>query len=146
MPQHTGNQARHRVHNHHRRYLSAGQDIVADRNLQRLEADADAFCAAGSRIVGSGAWFAGKLSNAGLHIYYNCSNLVQKIPALPGGFPWNLPENKGAHHYEKGTCPVTDDLLARSVGMSIPPDLSPIHCDARIDAINRAFKEIGARK
>jgi 8-amino-3,8-dideoxy-alpha-D-manno-octulosonate transaminase len=103
-------------------------------------ADADAFCAAGSKIVGKDAWFADVLKNWGLHIYYNCTNMVQKIPVLPGGFPWNLPENKGNYHYEKGTCPTTDALLTRSVGMSIPPDLSPLQREARIEAINMAFK------
>ncbi len=80
--------------------------------------------------------------NSGLHIYYNCSNLVKKLPVLPGGFPWNQPENKGDYHYEKGTCPATDSILARSVGMSIPPDLSPLHRQARVEALNLAFKEM----
>jgi hypothetical protein len=77
-----------------------------------------------------------------LHVSCNCSNLVQKIPVLPGGFPWNLPENQGAYHYEKGTCPATDALLARSVGMGIPPDLDPIRRAARIEAVNLVFKEM----
>lgn len=104
--------------------------------------DADAFHAAGKKIFGEGAWFASLPKNSGLHIYYNCSNLAQKVPVLPGGFPWNLPENQGNYRYEKGTCPATDGLLARSVGMGIPPDLSPIHQQARIEAINLAFEEM----
>jgi dTDP-4-amino-4,6-dideoxygalactose transaminase len=104
--------------------------------------DAEAFCAAGRRLFGEPVWFGNLLKDTGLHVYYNCSNLVQKIPVLPGGFPWNLPENQGAYRYEKGTCPITDTLLARSVGMGIPPDLDPIHRAARIEAINFAFKEM----
>jgi hypothetical protein len=79
------------------------------------------------------------LKDTGLHVYYNCINLVQKIPVLPGGFPWNLCENRGNYRYEKGTCPTTDAFLARSVGMAIHPDLSPLHREARIAAINLAF-------
>jgi 8-amino-3,8-dideoxy-alpha-D-manno-octulosonate transaminase len=108
----------------------------------KTTAEAEAFCGAGRKLFGEEAWFAGTLINAGLHIYFNCTNLVKKIPVLPGGFPWNQPENKGDYHYEKGTLPTTDDLLARSVGMSIPPDLGPLHRLARIEALNLAFKEM----
>ena len=109
-------------------------------------ADAEAFCAAGRKLFGNEAWFMSVLVNSGLHVYFNCSNLVEKIPVLPGGFPWNLPENKGNYHYEKGTCPNTDALLARSVGTFIPPDLGPLHRDARVEAMNLAFREIANRR
>lgn len=105
-------------------------------------ADAEAFVAAGRRIFGE-AWFAGVLKDSGLHIYYNCTNLVKKIPVLPGGFPWNLPENKGERRYDKGTCPNTDALLARSVGFGIMPNLDELHRQARVDALNLAFQEMG---
>ena len=111
----------------------------------REPSDADAFCAAGRKLFGEDAWFAMVLKNAGLHVYYHCSNLVRKVPVLPGGFPWILPENRGTYGYEKGTCPNTDALLDRSVSMVIPPDLDPIHCDARIEAINLAFEEMAGR-
>ena len=78
----------------------------------------------------------------GQHIYYNCSNLVQKMPVLPGGFPWNLPENQGNYSYEKGTCPETDALLARSVGIAIRPDQSDLQTDAAAEVINMAFAEM----
>ena len=109
-------------------------------------ADADSFCAAGRSIFGPELWFAGVLKDTGLHIYYNCSNLVQKIPVLPGGFPWNLPENKGSYRYEKGTCPNTDALLARSVGFNIAPDLAGIQLQARIEAMNLAFAQMAGRR
>jgi dTDP-4-amino-4,6-dideoxygalactose transaminase len=104
-------------------------------------ADADAFVAAGRAVFGD-SWFVGALKDMGLHIYYNCTNLVQKIPTLPGGFPWNLPENKGEHRYDKGTCPNTDALLARSVGFGIAPNLDELHRQARLDALNLAFQEM----
>ncbi len=105
-------------------------------------ADAEAFLAAGRALFGRETWFAGALKDTGLHIYYNCTNLVNMIPVLPGGFPWNLPENKGQYRYDKGTCPNTDALLARSVGFAIPPDLDELHRQARIEALNLAFQEM----
>ena len=100
---------------------------------------AAAFAAAGARIVGGERWVAWHLEHAGQHIYHNCSNLVEKMEVLPGGFPWSLEANKGDYSYEKGACPATDALLSRSVGMTIPPDLTPVHEDAVIEAMNLAF-------
>jgi dTDP-4-amino-4,6-dideoxygalactose transaminase len=105
-------------------------------------ADVEAFNAAGRSLFGE-AWFVGRLSDTGLHIYYNCTNLVKKIPVLPNGFPWNLPENKGEHRYEKGTCPNTDALLARCAGFGIAPNVDELHCQALIEALNLAFQEAG---
>ena len=104
------------------------------------EKEADAFCASGANILGKENWFMGQLKNTGHHIYYNCSNMVQKVPVLPDGFPWNHPENKGEHRYEKGTCPQTDALLARSVGMSIPPDLDKLQEEVLVEGMNLAFR------
>lgn len=127
-----------------RKVVDAAGDLGSTQTIIFKTAErAEAFVAAGGKIFGDDAWFASVHVHAGLHIYYNCTNLVQKIPVLPGGFPWNQPENQGSYHYEKGTCPATDGLLARSVGMSIPPDLSPVQRGARIEALNMAFKEIG---
>lgn len=104
------------------------------------EKAADAFCASGKKALGDESWFMGQVKYAGQHIYSNCSNMVQKVPVLPGGFPWNLPENKGDYRYEKGTCPQTDDLLARSVQMSIAPDLSKLQEEILTEGINLAFR------
>lgn len=104
-------------------------------------AHVDSFLAAGRSLFGD-AWFANTMRDSGLHVYYNCSNLVKKIPVLPNGFPWNLPENQGEHRYEKGTCPNTDALLARSVGFGIAPNIDELHRQAMIDALNLAFQEM----
>jgi len=85
---------------------------------------------------------AGALVDMGLHIYHNCSNLVKKIPALPGGFPWNLPENSGDHSYEKGTLPRTDDVIERTMHFTIPPDLSAVQIDAWIEAFEAVFERM----
>jgi 8-amino-3,8-dideoxy-alpha-D-manno-octulosonate transaminase len=126
-----------------RKVMDPAGDLGSTQTLIfKTAAEAEAYCAAGRKIFGDEGWFAGQLSKTGLHIYYNCSNLVQKIPVLPGGFPWNQPENKGDYHYEKGTCPATDALLERSVGQSIPPDLSPLQAQARVEAMNMAFQQM----
>lgn len=96
------------------------------------------FMAVGRRLFGE-TWLPVHLQDLGQHIYYNCTNLVEKLPVLPGGFPWNLPENRGEYRYAKGSCPTTDSLLARSVGMQLPPDLSGLHQEAIIAAINEVL-------
>jgi len=55
------------------------------------------------------------------------------------GYPWALIENKAANvQYEKGTCPVADDLFERSIIMSIPSCLTP---QDELDII-RAFNKV----
>ena len=110
-------------------------------------AAAEAFLDAGTQVVDRERWFMWHLEKSGQHIYYNCSNLVQKMDVLPGGFPWSLRENEptgngGGYHYEKGACPVTDSLLSRSVAMVIPPDLTEVHEDAMVEAVNLAFSRM----
>ena len=105
------------------------------------EEQAAAFDEAGKRLMGDD-WFVSHFKFYGQHIYYNCTNLVQKLPVLPGGFPWNLPENQGDYSYEKGVCPQTDGLLARSVGVLIRPDQSDLQTDAMAEVMNAAFAEL----
>lgn len=62
----------------------------------------------------------------GLHLYSNIASLVQRRSTDPSGFPWTLPQNDGAAaRYEKGTCPVADDLFERSILLAIPSCLTP---------------------
>lgn len=83
--------------------------------------------------------FAWPLENTGLHIYYKCENLVNKLPALPDGFPWNHPLNKDIKtKYTKGTLPQTDDILGRSVGTILPGVLTA----AQADAISEGFQMV----
>ncbi len=124
----------------HRKMVDPDGDPGASFVMTFASAEAaDAFRAAGLGLFGENRWFSWQLEKSGQHIYYNCSNLVEKMDVLPGGFPWSLEENNGEYHYDKGTCPVTDSLLAGSVGMLIPPDLTPVHEDAMVEAINLAF-------
>jgi len=79
-----------------------------------------------------------RMADWGLHLYYNIVSLVQKRSVDKLGFPWALSENKGANvQYEKGTCPVADDLFERSIIMSIPSCLTPQDEEDIINAFNK---------
>lgn len=71
-----------------------------------------------------------RLHEFGYHVYYRCSNLVNKVEALPGGFPWKWVDEK-KYHYTKGTLSMTDSILERTVGLKLPAKLS----DAQKEAI-----------
>ncbi len=78
----------------------------------------------------------GAREDTGLHVYKQITNLVQKTPALPDGFPWNHPKNKDlVHDYSAGTLPRTDDLLARAVGTGVPGGIAPLMAEAVGEAI-----------
>ncbi len=66
------------------------------------------------------------MSNWGLHLYSNNASLLQRSGTAPNGFPWSLPQNSShPHAYEKGTCPVADNLFERSMLLPIPSCLLP---------------------
>ena len=66
-----------------------------------------------------------RMTDWGLHLYYNIVSLVSGRSVDNAGFPWNLVENAGSEkRYEKGTCPVADDLFEKSIIMSIPSCLT----------------------
>jgi dTDP-4-amino-4,6-dideoxygalactose transaminase len=66
-----------------------------------------------------------RMTDWGMHLYFNIVSLVAKRSVDKLGFPWSLTENLGsAMRYEKGTCPVADSLFERSIIMSIPSCLT----------------------
>jgi 8-amino-3,8-dideoxy-alpha-D-manno-octulosonate transaminase len=66
-----------------------------------------------------------RVADYGLHIYCNILSLVNKVPLSPAGNPWNLADNAGSvYRYDKGTCPRSDALFARSVLVPIPSCLT----------------------
>ena len=66
------------------------------------------------------------VAQAGQHIYYNIPPLVGKLPVSSAGNPWSLRANQGlGHSYEKGACPVSDELFERSILIPIPSRLTP---------------------
>jgi dTDP-4-amino-4,6-dideoxygalactose transaminase len=77
------------------------------------------------RMQAAGLQSAVRLTDYGLHIYYNVPQLVQKAPLSPAGNPWNLAENRQSKYdYGKGACPRSDRLFARSILLPIPSRLT----------------------
>lgn len=67
-----------------------------------------------------------RIAEYGLHIYYNIPALVGKVGVSPAGEPWTLEANAGScYEYQRGTCPRSDDLFARSILIPIPSRLTP---------------------
>ncbi|MCC6127166.1 MAG: DegT/DnrJ/EryC1/StrS family aminotransferase [Pirellulales bacterium] len=81
-----------------------------------------------------------RIADYGLHIYYNIPSLVGKVPLSPAGNPWSLAENAAsAYGYEKGTCPKSDALFARSILLPIPSRLSTEQENAAAEAVKAAI-------
>lgn len=82
-----------------------------------------------------------RIENYGLHIYYNIPSLVDKVPLSSSGNPWNLPGNQDSNYnYNKGTCPVSDKLFARSVLLPIPSVLTPEQEKRAVEVIKASAK------
>ncbi len=89
-----------------------------------LEDQAKAIAAA-DKMKESGLHNVFRIADYGLHIYYNIPSLVEKVPVSPSGNPWNLEANKqSVYEYGLGTCPISDDLFARSILVPIPSCLT----------------------
>jgi 8-amino-3,8-dideoxy-alpha-D-manno-octulosonate transaminase len=108
--------------------------------------DAEAAAGVVERLHASGLNSAVRLSDYGLHIYYNVPQLVNKIPLSPAGNPWALPQNEPCRHdYRKGACPRSDGLFARSILVPIPSRLRPAQEEAAAKAIGSAVRAAGSR-
>lgn len=82
--------------------------------------------AATKRMRDAGLHNIHRLAEYGLHIYYNIPALVGKVGVSPAGNPWTLESNTASvYNYEKGACPKSDDLFARSILIPIPSRLTP---------------------
>jgi 8-amino-3,8-dideoxy-alpha-D-manno-octulosonate transaminase len=87
-----------------------------------------------------------RMTDWGLHLYYNIVSLVARRSVDKIGFPWSLVENAGSEmRYEKGTCPVADDLFDRSIIMSIPSCLSSTDEDDIIHAFRKVIPHYCAK-
>jgi dTDP-4-amino-4,6-dideoxygalactose transaminase len=87
-----------------------------------------------------------RMTDWGLHLYYNIVSLVARRSVDKMGFPWNLVENADSEmRYEKGTCPVADDLFERSIIMSIPSCLSSTDEDDIIHAFRKVIPHYCAK-
>lgn len=78
-----------------------------------------------ARMQASGLQSAVRLSEYGMHIYYNIPQLVGKVPLSSAGNPWSLPQNRqSARDYRKGACPRSDALFDRAILLPIPSRLT----------------------
>jgi len=79
----------------------------------------------------------------GLHIYYQIPSLVKKKGTNSAGCPWTDPLNEFAkdYSYDKGTCPVVDDLVCRSSLLAIPPTLTEEICNRVVEEFEKAAKK-----
>jgi dTDP-4-amino-4,6-dideoxygalactose transaminase len=81
-----------------------------------------------------------RMTDWGLHLYYNIVSLVKKRSVDKMSFPWDLIENASSEKsYEKGTCPVADSLFERSIIMPIPSCLKPEDEDDIIHAFTKVL-------
>lgn len=88
-----------------------------------------------------------RMTDWGLHLYYNIVSLVSRRSVDDHGFPWNLSENAGSEmRYQKGACPKADDLFERSIIMSIPSCLKAQDEDDIVHAFRKVlWHEFGQR-
>lgn len=85
------------------------------------------------------------MSQWGLHLYYENLSLVHKRPVHSSGRPWNDPLNAFHHEisYEKGTLPFMDQLIARSILITVPPTLTEATTNRIIEIYHRCAAQIG---
>ncbi len=83
-----------------------------------------------------------RLSEYGLHVYHNIRALVEKRSNSPDGFPWTHPANIPlTRDYQRGALPRTDQLLARSVILPVPSNLSPDQEGEYISVFREAYAD-----
>lgn len=83
-----------------------------------------------------------RMTDWGLHIYHHIPALVKKLPVSGGNNPWRDPRNRMSRRvgYAKGTLPVCDDLVERTLLLCIPPVLT----DRDLNDINAAYHKVAA--
>ena len=80
---------------------------------------------AAQKLIDAGLHNVFQISEYGLHIYFNIPSLVNKIGVSSAGDPWELTENReSVYDYNRGACPASDALFARSVLVPIPSKLT----------------------
>jgi dTDP-4-amino-4,6-dideoxygalactose transaminase len=92
------------------------------------------------RMQAAGLATAVRLTNYGMHIYYNVPQLVAKVPLSSVDNPWSLSQNKHSRYeYGKGSCPQSDELFAWSVLLPIPSRLTRAQENAAAKIIKAAL-------
>jgi 8-amino-3,8-dideoxy-alpha-D-manno-octulosonate transaminase len=111
--------------------------------LMQLESEAAA-ASLTAQMKAAGLHNAVHASDYGLHNYYRIPSLVQKMPISSAGNPWSLAENsQSVYSYEKGACPRSDALFARSVILPIPSCLIEAQERAAATIIRQALSSNG---
>ena len=80
-----------------------------------------------------------RLSDFGCHVYYNCTNLVEKYDVLPNGWPWNTTDKD--YHYDKGTLKKSDVLFEKTIGIKLPGGLNDDQVNAIIFSLKLLISE-----
>jgi 8-amino-3,8-dideoxy-alpha-D-manno-octulosonate transaminase len=97
--------------------------------------------------VKPGPWGVGNIHMVdwGLHIYYNNVSLVEKRPVNSAGRPWSDPLNQfhSEIDYGKGALPQMDDLIDRSILITVPPSLTEEGANRIIEVYQQAARDLG---
>jgi 8-amino-3,8-dideoxy-alpha-D-manno-octulosonate transaminase len=81
--------------------------------------------AVAARLKEAGMHNTSVVAEAGQHIYYNIPPLVGKVGVSPSGNPWTLEANRESQYdYQRGACPHSDALFARSIIVPVPSRLT----------------------
>lgn len=86
-----------------------------------------------------------RMTDWGLHIYYNNVSLVEKRGIGSAGRPWSDPLNSfhTEIEYGKGTLPQLDDLIERSNLIPVAPVLTETAANQIVDIFQRTARQIG---
>ncbi len=88
-----------------------------------------------------------RMTDWGMHVYYENISLVEKHGVNSAGRPWSDPLNAWAKDvsYAKGALPQMDDLVARSSLITVPPQLTEQTCDRIIDIYHKSAAKLGLK-
>jgi dTDP-4-amino-4,6-dideoxygalactose transaminase len=141
-----------RASNNRIKALLSGTPGLGFRRLNDAEGDTGTFLimmvenedkarAAVAKMKEQGLHNVFRIADYGLHIYYNIPSLVGKVPLSPAGNPWSLAENaQSVYSYDKGACPKSDALFARSILLPIPSRLTAEQEEAAAAAVKAAVQ------
>lgn len=88
-----------------------------------------------------------RMTDWGLHIYYNNVSLVEKRGVGSAGRPWSDPLNSfhTEIHYGKGTLPQLDDLIERSNLIPVSPAMTEDAARQIVDIFQRSARQLGLK-
>ncbi len=86
-----------------------------------------------------------RMTDWGMHIYYNNISLIEKKPVNSAGRPWSDPLNAWAKDidYHQGLLPQMDDLIARTCLIPVAPQLTPEGCEKIIKVYHDCAVKLG---